>query len=365
MQIKNELDWICEKVEEQIKCVGSKFPSACTTEGKFRIKGNDDWTNGFWVGMIWICYEYSKNDIFLEAANDYCEDFKKRLDARYVVDHHDIGFLISPSLVARYKLFGDEEDKKYALKAADILLERFQTKGEFIQAWGELDDPEEYRFIVDSLINIPLLFWATEASGDSKYSDVAIKHFNTVIKYGIRDDYTTHHTYYFDPSTGKPIGGKTAQGFDDNSCWARGQAWVGLGTILNNRYINDEKNIDIFKKVYGKYAENLPSDWVPYWDLIFNDESNQYHDSSSAAIMLNGLIEFDGTGYENDIEKTVDNLITKYTSKDDSMSQGILKYGVYAYGIHKGVNESNLWGDYFYLEALYRLYTKRQWRGYW
>lgn len=365
MHVNKELDWVCLKVKNQIQRFGSDFPSACTTEGKFRIKGNDDWTNGFWVGMLWICYEYSNEQIFLDTANTLCDDFKSRIDDRHVMDHHDIGFLISPSLVARYKLFGDEDDKLYALKAADMLLERYQKKGQFIQAWGNLGDPEEYRFIVDSMINIPLLFWAYEMTGEERYQTVAQNHFNTVVKYGIRDDYTSHHTFFFDVDSGDAIGGKTAQGLNDNSCWARGQAWVGLGLTLNNKYLQKPENLELFEQVYSKYCQMLPADKIPYWDLVFTDDCNQYHDSSSAAIMINGLLEYPGNKYDDDIETVVTNLIDGYTTKYDTTLEGILKHGVYAFGIHKGVDEANLWGDYFYVEALYRLHCDKKWQGYW
>ncbi|MFV0288745.1 MAG: glycoside hydrolase family 88 protein [Mycoplasmatales bacterium] len=369
MNIQQELDWVCAQVEKNIQIFGENFPSACTLEGKYRIKPNDDWTNGFWTGILWICYEYSKKDIFKQLAIKNGESFKKRLDDRFVVEHHDIGFLYTPSLVAQYKITNDKSCYEYSLKAADILLERYQKKGKFIQAWGQLDAQDEYRFIVDSLINLPLLYWAFAMTNNSKYKEVADAHYQTVIKYGIRQDNTTHHTYYFDKTTGAPLGGKTAQGFSDKSCWARGQAWVILGSVLNNRFTPNSDNLTIFERVYQKYKSCLPQDKVPYWDLIFNEQSNQYHDSSAAAITLCALLErknqLQDTEYNNDIKQTMTSLITKYSARLNPKTQGLLEHGVYAYSAHKGINEANLWGDYFYVEALYRLYTNNEWKGYW
>ncbi len=369
MSVKKELDWICNQVEKNINIFGDKFPSACTTEGKYRIKANDDWTNGFWTGILWICYEYSGKDIFKKTAKQNSTSFKKRIDDDFVLDHHDIGFLYIPSLVADYKITKDKSAKEYALKAADKLLDRFQENGEFLQAWGDTNDDSEYRFIVDSLINLPLLYWASEETNNSKYSDIANKHYNTVIKYGIRDDNTTHHTFYFKRENGEPLGGKTAQGFSDNSCWARGQAWVILGSVLNNKYQHNTENYRIFNKVYNKYFECLPNDYIPYWDLIFDENSNQYHDASTAPIVTVALQERKGQLINNDldqdIEKMLTSLINTYSSKFNQKSQGLLDHGVYAYHGVKGINESNLWGDYFYIESLYRCYTNNKWRGYW
>ncbi len=368
-KIKKELDWICEQTRRNIQIFDESFPSACTTEGQYRIKPNDDWTNGFWTGILWICYEYSKDPIFKQYAILNGQSFIKRIDDDFVLDHHDIGFLYTPSLVAQYKITGSDIAKQYSLKAADKLVTRFQTKGNFLQAWGDLDDDSEYRFIVDSLINLPLLYWASIESCNDIYKDVANIHYNTVLKYGIRKDNTTHHTFYFDREHGEPIGGKTAQGYSDDSCWARGQAWVILGTLLNNKYQNNEENLEVFERVYTKYQSALPNDMIPYWDLIFNKDSNQYHDTSTAPIVINALLEFELTTqsdkYSHDVKVMIESLIDKYSSKYNSKSQGLLDYGVYAYHGFKGINESNLWGDYFYAESLYRIYTENKWRGYW
>ncbi len=319
--------------------------------------------------MLWIAYEYSGDPVFKNQAKQNTISFINRIDDRFVVDHHDIGFLYIPSLVANYKITGDEIAREYALKAADILVERFMPMGEFIQAWGDKKDPKEYRFIVDSLINIPLLYWAYEETKDARYIDIANAHFETVIKYGVRSDCSSHHTFYFDPETGKPIGGQTAQGFSDDSCWARGQAWVVLGSILNFKYDPKDNKIEVFDKCYDYYKRHLPEDLVPYWDLVFDYNSNQYHDSSTTAIILNALIEYevqmDDDKHHQDVVDMVDSLISDYSITNQDNYDGLLDHGVYAYANHKGIDEANLWGDYFYMEALYRLYTKNEWRGYW
>lgn len=369
MNYEQELDNMCKKLKQNIEVYGDKFPSACAREGKYSIIENVDWTNGFWTGMLWIAYEYSNDDIFKEYAEKNCESFRKRLDSMCMLNHHDIGFLYVPSLVASYKLTGNKVDRDYAIKAADLLLSRYHEKGCFIQAWWDLDDDDEYRFIVDSLMNIPLLHWAAEETGEKKYSDIACKHVSTVLKYGIREDSTTHHTFYFDRETGNPKGGKTAQGVNDDSCWARGQSWVITGTAFNNFYINNKEYDQIMKNVYAYFKSNVQDDHIPYWDLAFKKGSNEYHDSSAAAITCCGLHDYllriDDDEIKEDLYATVESMMENYSSSNYVRTQGLLEHGMYAHRFCNGVDEPNIWGDYFYMESVYRLFKNDGWRGYW
>ena len=158
-----------------------------------------------------------------------------------------------------YKITGNERAKEAGLKAADHLMGRYKEKGEFIQAWGDLDDPTAYRLIIDCNLNVPLLFWATEVTGDPKYREIATKHINTAASVVVREDSSTHHTFYFDPETGKPVKGVTAQGASDNSAWARGQAWGVYGFPLAYSYLKDEKFIDFIQKSNKLFLKSLTS----------------------------------------------------------------------------------------------------------
>lgn len=135
--LDNQIKKIIVKIERNMERFADDFPSACATDGKYRIKGNDDWTNGFWTGMIALAYEYTGKEKFLHRVTANMESFQKRLDDHFVLDHHDIGFLYSLSAGAAYKLTGNETYKATLLQAADVLLHRFQEKGNFIQAWGK------------------------------------------------------------------------------------------------------------------------------------------------------------------------------------------------------------------------------------
>ncbi|MGL4654799.1 MAG: glycoside hydrolase family 88 protein [Sarcina sp.] len=364
-EIDEAIRFVISKIDENLETYTKKFPSACTTNNRYRIKDNDDWTNGFWTGMLWLAYEYTGDEKYLEVCKIHKESFKKRYEENFVLDHHDLGFLYSLSAVAGYKVTEDEESKELGILAAEKLKSRYHEKGEFIQAWGALGDEKEYRLIIDCLLNLPLLYWASEVTGDESFKQVADAHFNTAIKNIIREDSSTYHTYYFDKETGEPKEGVTHQGFSDESCWARGQAWAVLGMPINYKYNKNEASKEIYEATLNYYLNRLPEDFIPYWDLIFTEKDGEPRDSSSAPIVACGIMEmekyFEGENkeiYSKAMHKMMRSLIKSYTSKDVKDSNGVLIEGVYAYHNNKGINECNLWGDYFYLEALMRLKNK-------
>jgi len=248
------------------------------------------------------------------------------------------------------------------------LMARFQKLGSFIQAWGKYGDPKEYRLIIDSLINLPLLFKATEISGDARYSAVATKHYHTLLKTVIKADATTFHTYYFDPETGQPSHGATHQGNSDESIWARGQSWAVLGIPLNEGYLQSKPFPENYAQIVDVFLAHLPEDLVPYWDFDFNDQYSSDKDSSSAAIAACGLLEAETMHAYPDAKAIAKGMIyqlgEQYSAKEVVGNEGLLLHGVYAHGEGKGIDEPNLWGDYFYLEALIRL-AKPEWQRYW
>ncbi|MDR0921959.1 MAG: glycoside hydrolase family 88 protein [Lactobacillales bacterium] len=366
--LEDQIAWCVKKIKQNKERFGEKFPSACATNGKYRLKENDDWTNGFWTGMLFLAYEMTRDKAFLTLALKNIESFEERLKNHFVLDHHDIGFLYSLSVGAGYKVTGEERYKEDLVNAAKVLVARFQPKGEFIQAWGTYGDPKEYRLIIDSLINLPLLFEATKLTGEKKYAEVGLKHYHTLLKSVIRENGTTFHTYYFNPATGKPSNGATHQGNSDESIWARGQSWAVLGLPLDESFVHSEKFPEIYDKIVDVFIEHLPRDLVPYWDFDFNDEVPSDKDSSSLAIVTCGLLEAAKVNAYPKAEELAKGMIYQlgncYTSKEIEENEGLLVHGVYAHAEGKGIDEPNLWGDYFYLEALVRLACPT-WKRYW
>lgn len=254
----------------------------------------------------------------------------------------------------------------------DKLIERFQEKGGFIQAWGQLGKAEDYRLIIDCLLNIQLLFFAYEETGKRVYKDMAESHFCASANHVIRDDASSFHTFYFDPETGQALKGVTRQGYSDDSCWARGQAWGVYGIPLSYRKMKDPGQVNLFKGVTHYFLNRLPKDHVSYWDLIFNDGSDHSRDSSATAIAVCGIHEMlkylpdsdsDKETYQYAMHAMLRSLIDNYTPKKVSSGGPLLVHGVYSWHSGKGVDEGNIWGDYYYLEALLRFY--KDWELYW
>lgn len=333
----------------------------------------DDWTSGFWTGILWLAYEITKDEKYKKVANFQLISYKERIENKVAVDHHDLGFLYTPSVVANYRITKSEVAKYTGIKAAQHLITRFREKGGFIQAWGKLDNPEDYRLIIDCNLNVPLLFWASEVSGDSKYKEIAKTHLNTAANVVVRENGSTFHTYYFDYETGKAKKGVTAQGKSDDSTWARGQAWGVYGFALAYKYLKDDKFIELYKKVTNVFLSKLPENNVCYWDLDFDDSSNEPRDASSIPIVVCGILEMakylpkddpDQKIYMNAVKIMMKSLIENYTTKDMDYSNALLKESVYSKPHNIGVNESCIWGDYFYMEALIRI-LKPDWEVYW
>ena len=355
------MDYVAEKTEKNITDFTEKFPSSASRNLMYEKTENTDWTNGFFTGLLWLCYEYTGKSKFKKTAELQCESFKNRIDKKIAVDHHDMGFLYSPSCVAGYNITKSEKMKEAAISAANQLITRFREKGKFIQAWGKLDVEESYRLIIDCMNNLPLLFWATEVTGDKKYASIAQKHAKTTLNNIIREDSSTHHTFYFDVKTGAPLKGVTSQGYSDESAWARGQAWGVSGFPIAYRYTKNEEYTEAACKVANFFLNRLPDDYIPYWDLIFDDKSNQERDSSASAIAVNGLMELTTQNigkykqiYEGAISAILRSLSSNYTTRGKE-SNGILLHGVYNKPGNVGIDECMIWGDYYYAEALMRI----------
>ncbi|MFY4773600.1 glycoside hydrolase family 88 protein [Metabacillus sp. RGM 3146] len=376
------IDHALQKVRLNLGQFTHAFPDDTTVDGVYKRRkpflqdqeegGNFGWTTSFWTGILWLSYELTEDDEYRKAAEVHVESFKKRIIEKVDCEHHDLGFLYTLSCVSAYKLTGNEEAKDAALRAADYLMTRYFEKAGIIQAWGDLNDPAQRgRIIIDCLMNLPLLYWATEVTGHSKYRDAAIAHANNALKCIVREDASTFHTYYFDPETGTPKYGKTHQGFGDDSCWARGQAWGVYGFPLSYAYTKDPAFMEMAEKLANYFLNRTPKDGVAYWDLLFNDGSGEEKDSSASAIAACGLLEMAKWQSEDEGRRycyhaavvILKALYEQYSTKDSSDSNALLLHGVYAKPENLGVDEANLWGDYYYLEGLVRL--KTEWQPYW
>lgn len=359
-------------VRRNLGIFGGSYPDDTTSAGRYRLRpaadgipegGNRGWTTSFWSGMQWIAWELTGDDVLRDAALAHARDFERRVRTEEDLETHDLGFLYSLSCVPAWRLLGDTAARDAAVLAADHLMRRFLEPAGIIQAWGDLDEAAQRgRTIIDSLMNLPLLTWATEETGEPRYAEAAGRHAEQLRQHILREDGSTFHTFYWDPETGAPLRGATEQGAHDDSCWARGQAWGIYGFALNHRALGDESLLEASRQCAAYFVAHLPDDGVPFWDLAYGNESAAPRDSSAAAIAVCGLLEL--ADQETDISlatrwrSTADVVLTSltehYVPERPEDSAALLLHGVYDLPKGIGVDEGTLWGDYFYLEALAR-----------
>lgn len=360
-KLQSALSAALQRIDRGIERFGGKtFPAAATGAGYvYEATDNHGWTEGFWPGMLWLCHQLTGDEKYRVIAERCVDSFAARMDNRINVDFHDMGFLYGLSCVMAYMLTGSEKARIYALKSADCLANRYQEKGRFIQAWGEMGAADNYRLIIDCYMNLPLLFWATGQTGISRYAEIANIHAKTAFETVFRADGTTFHTFFFDPKTGGRAGGVTAQGYSDDSCWARGQSWGIYGLPIYFGDSGDNSELPLWRQITNVFLNALPSDLVSYWDLIFGDGSGQPRDTSAAAIAACGIMRAekyltDKAVYDLAARAIICSLIDNYTTPQGAYSTALLSDGLYNRPNSKAP-EGTVFGDYFYLEALAKL----------
>ncbi|MDD6221756.1 MAG: glycoside hydrolase family 88 protein [Lachnospiraceae bacterium] len=360
-----------EVTERDLRRYQGQFPPANSENGFYQPGPNIGWTTGFWTGEVWLSYMNTKNsqqkEFFHKEADHQVDSFLERIRNKVDVDHHDMGFLYIPSCVAAWKLTGNTKGREAALLAADQLMKRYRPEGSYLQAWGSMDDPKNHRLIIDCLLNVPLLYFASQETGEKRYRDVAEKHIHTTMQHIMRDDGSTWHTLYFDPNDGHFLHGATAQGYSNTTTWARGQAWGIYGTALSYGRTMNTEYVKAFRSITAYFLNHLPDDLCPFWDLSFGmgDEKREPRDSSASAIACCGLLamsrllpEEEGGRYRKIASRLLHSLIQFYQVTDSSVSDGQLLHGTYAKATpyndckNGGVDECVIWGDYFFMEAL-------------
>jgi unsaturated chondroitin disaccharide hydrolase len=367
-------------VARNIPVFAKKYPADTTRDDVYPYRpatatlpegSNYGWTTSFWPGQLWLAAELTGEPRYHDAARAHVASFANRVSDGVDLDTHDLGFLYTLACVTAWRIDGDVVARAAALAAADALMLRFLEPAGIIQAWGDLGDPHQRgRTIIDSLMNMPLLRWATLESGDDRYAEAAQRHTEQLRDHIVRPGGSTFHTYYWDTVTGNPLRGATEQGESDVSCWARGQAWGIFGFALAYRETGDPSFLDAARRCADYYLDHLPPDGVPFWDLSLVDVER---DSSAAAIASCGLDELvrvlpvgspGRDRYAHEAGRAVDALVAGYAPGPGSRSNALLLHGVYDNPKGIGVDEASLWGDYYFLEAL----TRRRlpdWTSYW
>lgn len=326
--------------------------TGCLQGGKW-THGN--WTAGFWPGILWLSYAYTKEEKFRKWALRSIEPLKARVRDN---NTHDIGFLFYPSFVLGFELTSDQELKETALLAADILAGRFISEGKYLQAWGPSDDPNLMgSSTIDTMMNIPLLWWAYDQTGNEKYYNIAKVHAKTTLLNMIREDNSSIHLVMYKPESGQLIEEKTFQGYSNSSCWARGHSWAICGFTFAYEHTGDEEFYNAACVLSDYFIERLPNDHIPFWDFDDPAIPRSPKDSSAAAIGAYGMLKLGNLAgeYSAKYAKSAQYILTSLNNNyvdHDNLTEGIVNHGCYSNPHKEGVDSCLIFGDYFYLNAL-------------
>ncbi|HZG58762.1 glycoside hydrolase family 88 protein [Paenibacillus sp.] len=344
---------------------GDRFPYITEGQRYDWRDDNNEWIEGFYAGLAWLGFEYEGDAALGDAARRLTARLVERMVAHRAMGHHDIGFLYSLSTKAEWIVDGAAAARGRTVQAADVLMERWRAGGRYLQAWGEEGHAEHGgRIIIDCLMNLPLLFWASETTGNARYREAAEIQAARSLKYLMRGDGSSYHTFRFDPVTGEPIRGETHQGYRDGSTWARGQAWAVYGFALVYRYTGERRYLDAAVRAAAYFLSRLPDDGVPHWDFDAPKHGLSNRDSSASAIALCGLLELgqllepsapERESFREASERLLRALIVACSTLDDPDAEGLLRHGAYNVLAGKGPDDYMIWGDYFYVEALMRV----------
>lgn len=334
-------------------------------DGKNITSDSRWWCSGFFPGTLWYCYENSKDPKVLEFAKKYTDRVERE---KYTTDNHDVGFMLYCSFGNGYRLTGDAHYKEVLLTGAKSLSTRFNPKVGLIRSWDHNKKVWQYPVIIDNLMNLELLLWAYEVSGDSKFKQIALSHADKTMKYHFRPDYSSYHLVSYDTISGLPHLKQTHQGYSNESSWSRGQAWGLYGFTYLYRLTKEKRYLYCAQNI-ANYIINhprIPKNFIPYWDFDAPDIPDAKRDASAACIIASALVELSdfvepqlSKRYMKVVERQIRTLASpEYTSKLGENGCFILKHSVGAYPLKSEIDVSLTYADYYYVEALTRLKKK-------
>ena len=332
-------------------------------DGQVQFVPVDDWVSGFFAGELWYMYELTGDEKWAESARKFTEVLSP---IQYLTWHHDVGFMVYDSYGNGLRLKNIDGYKQVLLNTAKSLSTRFRPNAGVLQSWNTDRGWQAKRgwkcpVIIDNMMNLELLFKATEISGDSTYYNIAVSHADKTMENHFRDDFSCYHVVDYDPDTGEVRRRCTAQGYSDESAWARGQAWALYGYAAAYRFTGYERYLHQAEKVaeFILNNRNMPEDLVPYWDFNAPDIPDSYRDVSSASIMSSALyMLYDMTGnkdYLHKADKMIESLsAAPYFAETGTNGGFILKHSVGSIPHGSGIDVPLNYADYYYLEALLR-----------
>jgi unsaturated chondroitin disaccharide hydrolase len=338
----------------------NRFPkSYYPTTGKFETSNSGWWCSGFYPGTLLYLYKQSGDTTLRNEANRMLDVLAKE---QYNKTTHDLGFMMYCSFGNAQKIEPKPAYKETLINSARSLATRFDPKIGCIKSWDS--KKPEYLVIIDNMMNLELLFWATHATGDSSFYKIAVTHANTTMKNHFRADYSSYHVINYNPQTGEVQQKRTAQGYSDESAWARGQAWGLYGYTVMYRETKDKKYLEQANHIaqFILNNPNLPADKIPYWDYNAPNIPNALRDASAAAVMASAFLELcrytdkkDGQRYFTTAETIIRNLSSaQYLATANTNGNFILKHSVGSLPGHSEVDVPLSYADYYFVEALGR-----------
>jgi len=361
-KITAKMDWVSEKSKNKIPYTtidGEHDDRSVHNPTHSVDDGICWWTNGFWGGMMWQLYNATGDTKYKQIA----EISEVKLDScfqQFDGLHHDVGFMWLPTSVANYKLTRNPDSRNRALHAANLLAGRYNPAGEFIRAWNDIEGEDTRGWaIIDCMLNIPLLYWASKETGDPRFQHIARKHADTTMKTFVRPDGSVNHIVEFDPTVGGVIDTYGGQGYKEGSSWTRGQSWAIYGFMMSYNWTHKEEYLDTAKRIAHYFIACIPEHGIIPIDFRQPVEP-ALEDSTAAAVAACGLIEIAKIVETHEkalyldaaikLLQVLDQSRTDWTSSCDC----ILQNGSAAYHA-KSHHQSIIYGDYFFIEAIFKL----------
>lgn len=332
----------------------SGFPYSLHVDGSLNMVDVNNWTSGFFASSLWYLYEYSQNEFWKENAEKYTrllESGKNRTNT------HDMGFIYYCSFGNAYRLTGDAYYNDIVLTASESLIKRYDPVVGCIRSWdwGKWN----YPVIIDNMMNLEMLSWASKESEDSKYMDIVKSHADKTLENHFREDYSSCHVVDYNKETGEKIAQYTFQGAFDKSVWARGQAWGLYGFTMVYRETKDERYLEQAENIADFIIPNLPNDFVPYWDFLAPNIPNEPRDASAAAVMASALLEL--ATYVPEKKDRYNEIATKlllelsserYLTNGDNNNNFVLNHSTGHLPANSEIDKPLNYADYYFIEAL-------------
>jgi len=329
-------------------------------DGALRKVRSRDWTSGFYPGCLWLIYEHTGDEKFLEAA----KHFSKNVEQEQFNDGtHDLGFMMYCSFGNGYRLTSEAGYRDVVIQSAKTLATRFDPDVGCTRSWDHNQDKWQYPVIIDNMMNLELLFWVAKETDDTDLYNLAVTHAETTLKNHYRADYSSWHVLDYDTITGEVLHKHTHQGYAHESAWARGQSWGFYGYTMTYRETGDKKYLEHATSIadFLLNHENLPEDMVPYWDFDAPNIPDEPRDASAAAILCSGLYELSthlgaqGGTYKEAADKILTSLSSeKYRAPVGDNHNFILKHSVGHLPNNSEIDVPIIYADYYFIEACMR-----------